>query len=104
MLAIIARMEINPDHQQAYLDAANAILAPTRAEPGCLLYAFSVDAAEAGVIWISEQWASEEDLMNHLRTAHVRGLIEVAGGLDIRSLDARRFEVSAVGPVNMPED
>lgn len=104
MLAIIARMDINPDHLQAYLDAATAILEPTRAEPGCLLYAFSVDAAEDGVIWISEQWASEEDLMNHLRTDHVRGLLEVAGGLDIRALDARRFDVSAVGPVIMPAD
>ena len=104
MIAIIARVEINPRDADRYVELAQALVEPTRAEKGCEVYGMSRDICEPNVVWISEQWETEEDLMNHLRTDHVKGLIEATSGLETLNMEARKYEVSSVGPVIMPGD
>ena len=101
MLAIIARIELSPEHADAFLTAAAKVIEPTLAEPGWQLYAFSKCIKDPGVIWVSEQWDSEESLTAHLATDHVKGLLEETSGLEILSMDARKYDVNSVGPVHV---
>lgn len=101
MLAIIARMEINPGDMDRFVAAAQPLIAPTLEEKGCHVYAMARDICEENVVWISEQWESDEDLATHLRTPHIQEFVAITGSM-IRSLDARKYEVSSVGPVEVP--
>ncbi len=103
MLAIIARLEINPDHVEDYVKAAVPGVALTREEKGCHLYSFSRDICEDNIIWICEQWESDEDLDAHLQSDHIREFLEATKNMEVLSMDARKYEVSSVGTVVPPE-
>ncbi|EED36236.1 antibiotic biosynthesis monooxygenase domain protein [Luminiphilus syltensis NOR5-1B] len=102
-LAIIARTELSAEDAPKYVEAARKLIEPTRKEAGCEMYAMAVDICDPNVIWISEQWASKQHLDDHLRAPHILEFLQTVGGLDIKSLDARQYSVSAMGPVEMPE-
>ncbi|MFV0277581.1 MAG: putative quinol monooxygenase [Parahaliea sp.] len=104
MLAIIAKVTLGAGSVDDYIAAAQPLVAPTLEEPGCQWYAMSRDICDPNVIWISEQWESQEHLFAHLRTAHIKNFIEVTSRMEVLSLEARQYEVSSVGPVHMPED
>jgi quinol monooxygenase YgiN len=55
------------------------------------------------VVWISEQWASQAQLDAHLKTAHVAAFLEACASLEILDMEVRRYEVSSVGDLVMPE-
>ena len=102
-LAIIARAELSAADAPKYVEAALKVIEPTRNEAGCEKYAMSVDICDPNVIWISEQWASKEHLDAHLTAPHILEFLQTIGGLEIKSLDATQYTVSAMGPVEMPE-
>lgn len=104
MIAIIARVELAPGSVEAYVAAAQPLVAPTVDEPGCQWYAMARDICDPNVVWISEQWESQAHLDAHLRSDHIRRFLEATASLDVIGLEPRQYEVSSVGPVQMPED
>jgi quinol monooxygenase YgiN len=102
-LAVIACITLTEDSAPRYVEAARAVIEPTRAEPGCERYAMGVDITDPTKVWVSEQWASQAALNDHLQTAHVQAFLAQLAELEIVDIDARQYEVSSVGPVVMPE-
>ena len=100
MLAIIARLEFSPGDMPAFIEAAKPLIDQTLVEEGCELYAMAVDIKDPGVVWISEQWASQETLNAHLASPHIAGFMEKISGLNMLGMDARQYEVTSVGPVD----
>ena len=49
------------------------------------------------MVWISEEWESEEALMAHLQTPHISHFITLAQGMQILDADIKKYTVSAVG-------
>lgn len=103
MLAISARIELAPKDIAAYIAAAQKIIAATRAEPGCHLYAIAVDISLPNVIWITEQWESESALMDHLAMPHIVEFLTFCGSVEIIDMNAIKYDVSAAGPLVLPE-
>ena len=99
MLAISARIELAQKDMEAYTEQAKKIVAPTRKEKGCMLYAISTDINQANIIWINELWETEEDLFAHLATAHIAEFLEFCSGVEMIDLKVDRYEVSSVGPL-----
>ena len=104
MLTISARIELAPEDIEAYIAGAQKIIQPTRDEPGCQLYAFAVDIAHPNVIWISEQWENEEALLTHLGLPHVTEFLELCANVNITDMNVIRYDVSAAGPLVLPQD
>ena len=102
-LAIIARVSLSEASAPAYIEAIGQLTGPTRAEPGCDLYGIAVDVNDPTVVWISEQWDSQDALNEHLKTEHVQAFMAIAANLEILDMDARQYEVSSIGPVVIPE-
>lgn len=102
MLAISARIELDPTSVDAYLEAAQPVISATRSEKGCNQYAFGRDVLEPNVIWICEEWESDADLDAHLRSEHIASFMAAVAELDIRSMDVKKYDVSSVGPVVPP--
>lgn len=104
MLAISARIELAPKDTAAYIAAAQKIIAPTHAEAGCQLYAIAVDINLPNVIWITEQWASEDAIMAHLGMPHIVEFLTFCGTVEITDMSIIKYDVSAAGPLVLPEN
>lgn len=48
-----------------------AMIKASRAEAGCIDYAYAQDLLDPGLIRVHEQWVSRDALMQHLKTDHI---------------------------------
>jgi quinol monooxygenase YgiN len=55
--------------------AFRALLEPTHAEDGCILYALHRGAEDPRRLTFIERWASREALQAHLGTPHIQGVL-----------------------------
>ena len=56
----------------AVRSALTTMIATTRQEKGCILYAFAEDVSEPGVLRIVERWESWETLAAHGKAPHMK--------------------------------
>lgn len=104
MLAIIAKYEFeDPEGASAFCEFAKHIVEPSRAEEGCIVYGFARDIEDDKVVWISEEWKSQEALTAHLKMDHIKEFLGNIADINIVGGDSRQYEVSSVGPVVMPD-
>jgi len=104
MLSIIAKYEFaNTDAASKFCEYAKQIIGPSRAEEGCSIYSFARDIEDDKVVWISEEWESQEALTAHLKMDHIAEFLANIADIEIVAGESRQYEVSSVGPVAMPE-
>ena len=99
----IVRIQLSAESAPAYAEAAKAVVAATRQEDGCEWYGIASDVTDPCVVWISEQWASQAHLDAHLKTPHMAAFLEACAALEILDMEVRRYEVSSVGDLVMPQ-
>lgn len=66
----LAILEAKAETQQALRQALIELLAPTRAEPGCLDYVLFADQRQPGRYIMRESFVDEAAFQAHLATAH----------------------------------
>ncbi len=80
MIHVIATIELNPGTRAPFLAEFHKIVAPVRAEAGCLDYGPTIDAntgiaaqgaVRADVVTVVERWESLEHLQAHLVAPHM---------------------------------
>lgn len=80
MIHVIATIEIQPGKRAAFLAEFHKIVAPVRAEAGCIAYEPTIDVATAiaaqlpvrpDVVTVVERWESLPALMDHLQAPHM---------------------------------
>jgi quinol monooxygenase YgiN len=71
MLLIVGTVRLPPDK----LDEARPIMArmleASRAEPGCLEYAYAEDVIDRGLIHVKERWSNRIALSDHFNSRHI---------------------------------
>ncbi|MGH7163998.1 MAG: putative quinol monooxygenase [Nitrospiraceae bacterium] len=67
------------------------LLAPTRAERGCINFDMHQDPSDPALFLFHENWVSEDDLKRHFETPHIRRWIEVAKGLLAEPMELTRW-------------
>jgi quinol monooxygenase YgiN len=65
----------------------------TRAEPGCIDYAYAEDVLEPGLIRVSEKWESREALAVHFEAAHMQRWRQERDGFGMSDRDMRAYEM-----------
>ena len=92
MLIITGTFRI-PAHN---LDAARphmaAMIAASRAEPGCLHYSYGADPFDAGLIHVTEHWTDRAALEAHGRADHIATWRAAWPPLGIGERDLTLFE------------
>jgi quinol monooxygenase YgiN len=68
IVSLVAKPERQADAER-FLDA---LLAPTHAEDGCLLYAVHRNVDDPTQLWFVERWASRPLLDKHLHSDHIQ--------------------------------
>jgi quinol monooxygenase YgiN len=92
MLHVIARAVARPEEASRVRREFEALVAPTRAEPGCLRYELFVDGENAGNFLFVQEYADEAAFEAHLASAHVKKMLDdVVHPLLASPPDIRRY-------------
>lgn len=91
MYTIIGTLTARPETREELASLLMALVAPTRAEAGCINYDFHVDAADPCVFVFYENWTDRAALDAHLAMPHLQPLVSqldrlLAFPVDIRPL------------------
>ena len=71
MIIVEGWVRAAPKDIQALKVPIAAMIAATKAEPGCLDYAFAVDLLDPGMLRIIERWTNDAALAAHFQTPHM---------------------------------
>jgi len=99
MIVIAGKITLDPSKKDEANVAAIEMMEATHAEAGCIEYAFTWDLVEEGVVRVIEQWEDQAALDAHMAAPHMDAFVAKMGGLGIKGMDLKKFEVSSVGPV-----
>lgn len=70
MIVITGLLAFQPDHLEALRPNIETLIAASRRDPGCLLYAWAEDLLEPGVIRMIEHWERWDDFEAHDASPH----------------------------------
>ena len=68
------------------------MIAASRAEPGCIDYAYSLDVVDPGLVRVTERWESREALAAHFRMPHMAEWRAVWPEFEITDRSLRLYE------------
>ena len=71
MIVIEGTVRIPPANLDKARTVMEQMIRASRAEAGCLDYAYSVDVLDPGLIRVNERWESRDALAGHFKTAHM---------------------------------
>ena len=70
-LTVVARLKARPGQEEALGAMLRALLAPTRAEAGCIAYDLHRSHEEPGLFVFTESWASRAEWEAHMAAPHL---------------------------------
>ena len=88
---VIAHLTAKADKIEETRTALTAVIEPTRAEDGCILYELMQNNADPADFTFYEEWLSDAALDAHLQTPHLRELQSKAPDLLAAPPDIRRY-------------
>lgn len=93
-LTIVAHIQAHPDHVDLLKAALEKLIAPTRAEQGCLQYDLHQDSSDPAHFMFYENWTSRALWQTHMGAPHVAAHRAATEGM---VLNFRLHEMSVVG-------
>jgi quinol monooxygenase YgiN len=94
MVIVMGTVRIAPEAIAAALPAMKRMVAASNAEDGCLLYAYSQDLVDPGLIRVSEHWRDREALKAHFATPHMAEWRQVIPTLGISDRNLMLYEAN----------
>ncbi|WP_206454706.1 putative quinol monooxygenase [Aurantimonas marina] len=94
MIIVAGTQRLHPADLEALRETANATIAATRAEPGCLVYSFAQDLTEPGLVRIYEEWESRDDLTRHGKSDHIAAWRAALSKVEVLGRDLKIIEVA----------
>ena len=80
-VTVIARIKARADKVQRVEEELRKLLAPTRAENGCINFDMHQGATDHAQFLFHENWSSEAALKAHFETPHIKSWLRVAEDL-----------------------
>jgi quinol monooxygenase YgiN len=81
LLTVVAEITAAPGREDALREALLGLIAPTRAEEGCVQYDLHESTETPGQFVFYENWVSREHLERHLASPHLEAVKERFGEL-----------------------
>lgn len=95
MILITGSFRIDPDRLAEARPVMARMIAASRAETGCLAYAYAEDLTEPGLIRVHELWRDQEVLDRHFATPHLAEWRAAWPTLGIGERDLQACDVGA---------
>ncbi len=99
MIIVSVILRLSASDLASVRTAAAAVLTATRAEAGCIIYAFAEDLLEPGLVRIYEEWESREALAAHGKSAHVAAWHQALRGVSVIERDLKLIEAGKAEPL-----
>ena len=99
MLLITGTVKLPASRMDTARPIMAAMVEASRAEAGCLEYAYSEDVLEPGLIHINERWTDRAALSEHARTPHLATWRAKGASLGIGDRNLRLYEVGESEPI-----
>jgi quinol monooxygenase YgiN len=77
-LTVIAHVRARPGQESRVRQILEGLLAPTRAEAGCMNYDLHQSQSDPALFVFYENWKSERHLEAHARSAHIQSFRKLA--------------------------
>ena len=94
MVIVMGTVRVAPEAIERLRPAMEAMMAASRAEDGCLAYAYALDLLEPGLVRVSELWTDRASLEAHFKTAHMATWRQALAG-QVRERDIKLYEADA---------
>lgn len=94
-IRVVARITAQPGKEKALEQILMALIAPTRAEAGCISYQMLRHQDDPTEFTFVEQWRSNADIDAHFGTPHLQRALTDAAELLACAPDIRRYVLVA---------
>jgi quinol monooxygenase YgiN len=94
MILVVGKFCLPLESLAAGRAALIRVVEATRAEAGCIDYAYAEDVCEPGLFRVSEAWASREALAVHFDAPHMKQWQHERVGMGMTDRVMRAYEVS----------
>jgi|GEM_PF-4939595 len=99
MLIIAGTFKIDSEIRDNFLNDAEEMILLSRKEEGCLSYSFMKDLYQDSIIRVYELWESQENIKNHIASAHsLHWNQNVLTGYSCE-IDIKKYNISKVGEI-----
>jgi quinol monooxygenase YgiN len=99
MIIVMGTVRLPPENLAAAKPHMRAMVDASRAEAGCLQYAYLQDLFDPGLFHVIEQWRDRETLKLHFGTSHMMAWREVWPDLGVTDRDLVLVAAGALEPV-----
>jgi quinol monooxygenase YgiN len=94
MIVVVGSFRLPPEGLDAGRGAMARVVNASRAEPGCLAYAYAEDMQERGLVRVNESWESRAALSAHFETPHMKQWRRERSDLGMSERRVIAYEVS----------
>ena len=99
MLIVLAEATLGDGALEAAREAMAAMVAASRAEAGCVSYAYAQDILDPAKLHIVEKWTDAAALAFHFQTPHMAAFQAALAGLDVTITELAKFQADDGSPV-----
>ena len=92
MVIVMGTVKLAADKLESAKPAMRRMVAASRAEPGCIAYAYAQDLLDPATMHVAEQWRNRAALTEHFATPHMAEWRGVMGELGLTGRDLKVFE------------
>lgn len=95
MLLIVGTVRLPASNLALARPIMQRMVEASRAEAGCVEYAYAEDLFDAGLIHVKERWTDQAALDRHFASSHIAEWRAAWPGLGIGDRDLQAYEVGA---------
>jgi quinol monooxygenase YgiN len=92
MLTLVAEFQARPGKEEELRAELMALIEPTHAEPGCVMYDLHISREKPGSFLFFEIWKSDEDLDKHAKMPYIEALFGKVGALTTAPPRIEKFD------------
>jgi quinol monooxygenase YgiN len=97
MVIVAGHFEVDPERREEFIADRVESMRTSRAEPGCITYAFMADPIDPGRVQLFERWENKDALAAHL--AALRTAPRPSADIKILGAEIQQYEIGEVGAV-----
>lgn len=99
MIIVTGTVRVDPARREAARDIMERMIIASRAEDGCIEYAYSVDVLDPGLIRVHEIWRDRAALQAHFKTPHLQEWRAAWPTFGITDRKLQLVEVASISPL-----
>lgn len=99
MILVLGTVKLASGKLDGARPAMAKMVAASRAEPGCIAYAYAQDLLDPETIHVVEKWRDRQALTDHFATPHMAEWRGVMGSLGLTGRDLKVFETDEGSPI-----